>query len=122
MSDHNKKKWRARELAEVLGNPPYGGPLQKELGELVLELIEEPEAPTLQETGWDYEHEGMIAIDCDGDEVILLEPLGGDTGYRVLWKNSVGRFLVLKQRGDNLRPTGRYADAGALLKNKEEQQ
>lgn len=121
MSNYDKKK-RAREIAKEFVALPYDSLIGKELGELVLELIEEPEAPTIEETGWDYEHEGMIAIDCDGDEVILVEPLGGDTGYRVLWKDSLGRFLVLEQRGNNLRPTGRYADAKAVLKNKEDQQ
>lgn len=121
MSIYEKKK-RARDIAEAIVNDPYDSPVYKELGHLVLELIEEPEAPTIAETGWKHEYEGMIAIDCDGDEVILLEPLGEDTTYRVLWKNSRGRFSVLEQRENILRPTGRYVDAEAVLKNAEDQQ
>lgn len=124
MHDDRKKK-RAREIASLLAKENYTSPIYKELGHLVLELIEEPEAPTIEETGWAEDYEGMIAIDWDGDEVILLDPLGAhcdNATYRVLWKNSQGRFTILEQRGKLLRPTGRYASADGVLKNREDQQ
>lgn len=124
MSSDDKKR-RAREIASVIAKAPYDAPLQRELGELVLELIEEPEAPTIKETGWTHEYEGMIATDSEGDEVILVRPrkaFDGDTTCFVLWKNSLGRFIALEDAGEGLRPTGRYASANGVLKNAEEQE
>lgn len=123
MSNNNKKR-RAREIANAIVSAPHEVPIQKELGELVLELIEEPKAPTIAETGWKFDYEGMIAIDCDGDEVILLYPreaFDDDSIYRVLWKNQEDRFIVLGHEGRDLRPTGRYASASSVLTNKEDQ-
>lgn len=122
MSNDNKKG-RTREIASLLVKENHPA-IYQELGELVLELIEEPKAPTIAETGWKFEYEGMIAIDCDGDEVILLYPrkaYDDDSIYRVLWKNQEDRFIVLGHEGKNLHPTGRYASASSVIKNKEDQ-
>lgn len=124
MSNNNKKR-RAREIANAIVSAPHEAPIQKELGELVLELIEEPEALTIEEAGWDRDYEGMIATDVDGDEVILVGPrkdYEGDEVYLTLWKNPLNRLVTIGQRGEHLRPTGRYASADRVLKNAEEQE
>lgn len=118
----NDKKKRAREIASALVKNRYTDPVHKELGELVLELIE---GPTLEETGWTPGYAGTIAIDDDGDEVILVAPrkdYDGDPAYLTLWKGQEDRLIILEQDGMRLRPTGRYANASSVLKNKEEQQ
>lgn len=122
MSDEQKR--RAREIASLLVKENHPA-IYQELGELVLELIEEPEALTIEETGWDLDYEGMIATDVDGDEVILVGPrkaYDGDEVYHTLWKNRLNRLVTIGQRGVHLRPTGRYAIADRVLKNEEDQE